>query len=93
MRVTTRWACGVLAGLLLGACTGGEAVRTGDAPVAGSPPPVVATDEPAVDEPEAVPTLDDDHPLAFTARELGGGTVDAAELAGGHVVLWLWTPW
>lgn len=31
--------------------------------------------------------------LDFTARRLGGGTIDGAQLAGGDVVLWMWAPW
>lgn len=31
--------------------------------------------------------------LDFTARRLGGGTIDGTQLAGGDVVLWMWAPW
>jgi hypothetical protein len=102
MRATTRWACVLLlGGLLLGGCAG-DVAPPGDGPVADPPPadvddgptPAVPGREAPVATPrDPVPALGEDHPLAFRGRQLGGGSVDATELAGGHVVLWLWTPW
>jgi hypothetical protein len=103
VRATTRWACVLLlGGLLLGGCAG-DAAHPGDGPVA-DPPPVDGIDDgptrgtaggdaPVATTTDPPPSLGEDHPLAFSARQLGGGSVDAGELAGGHVVLWLWTPW
>lgn len=48
-------------------------------------------DPTAVPEEEAPAPADS--PLAFTAVDLGGSTVDVAGLAGEPVVLWFWAPW
>jgi hypothetical protein len=100
VRATTRWACTLLAAVVLG-CAGEE--QAVDAP-ADDPPGVVTDapgppDPPAEDRPAApAPEPDvgaeaDAGPLDFTARALGGGTIDAGAYAGGHVVLWMWAPW
>lgn len=51
--------------------------------------PATADDAPATadDAPANAAALD------FTARRLGGGTIDGIQLAGGDVVLWMWAPW
>jgi hypothetical protein len=95
VRATTRWACALLAAVVLG-CAGEE--QAVDAP-ADDPPGVVtdapeAPDPPAGDRPaDPAPEPDAGRPLDFTARALGGGTIDAGAYAGGHVVLWMWAPW
>jgi hypothetical protein len=97
VRATTRWACVLLlGGLLLGGCAR-DTAHPGDGPVADPPPVDGIDDGPAsaapADPADPQPGVGGDHPLAFTARQLGGGSIDASDLAGGHVVLWLWTPW
>jgi hypothetical protein len=93
MRATTRWAgLGVALALVLAGCAS-EPEHPGDGPVA-DPPPVDALDEgPAAGETDAPPGEPAPGPLAFSARALGGGTVDASAYAGSHTVLWMWAPW
>jgi hypothetical protein len=107
VRATTRWACLTLVAAVVLGCAGEE--QAVDAPAGDRPggsvteapgvqdPPVgdrpadpdpPAGDRPADPDPEADPGL-----LDFTARALGGGTIDAGSYAGGHVVLWMWAPW
>jgi hypothetical protein len=93
MRATTRWAgLGIAAALLLAGCAS-EPEHPGDGPVA-DPPPVDARDEgPGAGETDGPHGEPGPGPLAFSARALGGGTVDAAAYAGSHTVLWMWAPW
>ena len=32
-------------------------------------------------------------PHTFVADEIGGGQIDATDLAGQDVILWFWAPW
>jgi hypothetical protein len=52
------------------------------APAAADPPP--ADGPPAQEEPDGL--------LAFTGRQLDGGTFDGAAVTG-DVVVWFWAPW
>ncbi|MEX2486078.1 MAG: hypothetical protein WD377_00535 [Nitriliruptoraceae bacterium] len=61
-----------------------------------SPAPDRAADDPAADPstpPPAAEPADDDHPLAFTARVLSGGSLDLSRFAGQPVAVWMWAPW
>jgi hypothetical protein len=102
MRATTRWAgLWVAAMLLLNGCSS-EPEHPGDGPIA-DPAPVDATDEgpdasgsDGSDGSDGSVVADEEPgsaPLAFSARALGGGTVDASVHAGSHTVLWMWAPW
>jgi hypothetical protein len=96
MRATTRWAGLGVATMLLFAGCASEPEHPGDGPVA-DPPPVDALDEgPDAGETDGPDGSDGEPgagPLAFSARALSGGTVDASVFAGGHTVLWMWAPW
>jgi hypothetical protein len=93
MRATTRRAGLAIAVLLVLAGCAADPEHPGDGPVA-DPPPVDAVDE----GPDAGVTDDPTEdrgagPLAFSARALDGGTIDASVHAGSHTVLWMWAPW
>jgi hypothetical protein len=105
VRATTRRACLTLVAALAFGCSGaGEGAGT---PLADRPPGDVTEDPGDVTEdpgdatggagsaaPEAGPEAGTGTgPLDFTARALGGGTIEAGTYAGGHVVLWMWAPW
>lgn len=62
----------------------------GDAPTTG----ITETAEPSgtdASPPDAAPPADDAL-LAFTGRQLDGGTFDGSALTG-DVIVWFWTPW
>jgi hypothetical protein len=102
MRATTRWAgLGVAAMLLLAGCTS-EPEHPGDGPVADPAPVDTADEGPDASRPDGSDGADGavepdgepgSGPLAFSARALDGGTVDASVHAGSHTVLWMWAPW
>jgi hypothetical protein len=93
MRATTRWAGLAIAAMLLLAGCASEPEHPGDGPVA-DPPPIDAVDEgPDADEMNGAAEDRGPDPLAFSARALSGGTVDASVYAGSHTVLWMWAPW
>ena len=85
------------AGLVLSSCGGDSDSATPEAP-STAPAPVAAADvtvpaiaaqteqQPAADE-AVTPQL-----LDFRAPLVGGGTFDAAELAGTPTVFWFWAP-
>ncbi len=64
--------------------TGGIGSPAASGPTSGSPPPSVSPGS----EPAAVPEI-----LDFQAPLVGGGTFDAAELAGTPIAIWFWAPW
>ncbi len=63
--------------------TGGIGSPAASGSTSGSPQPSASPGEPA-----AVPEI-----LDFRAPLVGGGTFDAAELAGTPVAIWFWAPW
>jgi hypothetical protein len=87
----------LIAGVLTAACAGSPAPTTqpgaapppAPAPPAGDPTTRPTATAPAPAGPAtAVPTG-----LDFSLPGVTGGTVDGAELAGRHLVLWFWAPW
>jgi hypothetical protein len=57
----------------------------------GGAAPETASPQPdATEEPDTEPPVE---ALSFTARALGGGTVDLAVHSGDAVALWMWAPW
>lgn len=67
--------------------TGGEAALPADgAPTPGTAEPSRTQVSPGDDGPP------DDPLLAFTGRQLGGGTFDGSTVTG-DVIVWFWTPW
>jgi hypothetical protein len=89
----------LIAGVLTAACAGSPAPTTqpgaapppAPAPPAGDPttrPTATATAPAPAGPATAVPTG-----LDFSLPGVTGGTVDGAELAGRHLVLWFWAPW
>lgn len=62
--------------------TGGAGSPTASGPTAGHTPS--SSPGGPVDVPEI---------LDFQAQRVGGGTFDAAELAGAPVAIWFWAPW
>ena len=63
--------------------TGGAGSSTARGPTSLPPPTPASPGGPA-----AVPEI-----LEFRAPLVGGGTFDAAELAGTPVAIWFWAPW
>jgi hypothetical protein len=85
-----RWTAAASAVAVLAACSSApseDAERAAtDAPA--TPAPQEATPEP----PPTSPQGEDAALLAFTGRQLDGGTFDGAAVTG-DVVVWFWTPW
>lgn len=88
-----RWLVAAAAGALLVACssspdTGGDT----------APSPPTATETPAPSPPPADGPEDEvaspapNELLAFSGRQLDGGTFDGSAVTG-DVVVWFWTPW
>ena len=63
--------------------TGGAGSPTAGGTTSASPPPSASASGPV-----AVPEI-----LDLRAPLVGGGTFDAAELAGTPVAIWFWAPW
>ena len=74
---------GLLALLSLAAC-GDPSTQEPAAAPNPSPTAAAVTDGPAVSGAPAA--------LAFTATQVGGGTVNLAKYAGKTVLLWFWAP-
>jgi hypothetical protein len=95
VRTPTRRVVGAMvAALLLSGCAGDDE-HPGDGPVADRPVEDSVDDGGVASPPPPPATGDGETPdaLAFSARTLDGGTLDAADLAGQHVALWMWAPW
>lgn len=76
------------AGLAAAACggSGGDGAAPGDDAVS-APATAAANDEVATPVDGAVPAA-----LQFTAPLIGGGEIDATELAGKPTAFWFWSP-
>ncbi|WP_203968287.1 redoxin domain-containing protein [Sediminihabitans luteus] len=93
-------AAGVVALLALAGCAAQDAPDTAGT-AASADQASTATSAPTTPEDQADPaTSDSPEPdvvvpaaLDFTGTTVAGDAFDAAELAGGPVVLWFWAPW
>lgn len=104
-RRSVRLALTAVSAVLVVSCSGSEpAADPVASPADETPADATATDgagdsveDPAASEAMtsdgAMPPLPTIAALDFSARRLGGGTVDGMTYAGGDVVLWMWAPW
>jgi hypothetical protein len=87
----SRYVLAVQGGLLACVLAGcGDGPRDSGSPASDAPssrPPVAATANPSAPASDAAAEL-----LQFSAPLVGGGTLDAATLAGTPTVFWFWAP-
>jgi hypothetical protein len=92
---TVRRTAAVAVLVLAAACSTAPSDEPADPPAPGATTAPEATSPTPVDPPADGPPAADASPhdlLAFTGRQLDGGTFDGAAVTG-DVVVWFWAPW
>jgi hypothetical protein len=87
---TPRWMAAASLAALLAACTPSptsDGASSPDAQPTATASPSPTTDGAVAPDPPPTSEL-----LAFSGRQLDGGTFDGAAVTG-DVVVWFWTPW
>jgi hypothetical protein len=87
-----RWLVAASAGVVLVACSSTPDTEGDTAPAPSAATDTATPSAPSSDGPDEAAAPAPNELLAFSGRQLDGGTFDGGAVTG-DVVVWFWTPW